>query len=370
MRVMRILPISLALLLGASLFAQGDNAIVLELQPTAGLPRNSEGGFAQLAGGRILFHYTQYYGGNGDHHAARIVGIHSDDDGRTWSAPREIVGGVDGRGLNVMSVSLLALPRGRVAMFYLLTKSREDCRPYLSWSDDGGDTWSPPRLLIDAPGYFILNNDRVIRTRTGRIILPMNSHRMAGTRGDAVWYYSDDDGATWRESLSRWGTAEGKSGLQETGSVETAGGSLLSWTRTDLGSQYVFRSVDNGETWSAPAPSKLISPLAPASIRRLPNSRELLAVYNDHSGQFPFRPGMRTPLVAAISVDDGRTWPYRRILEDDTSLWYHYTAIHCSPESVLLAYNVGADEMARLSGSLRLRRIPYSWLPKPEQPPR
>lgn len=365
---MRFFALGLGLFFSATLFAQTENQVVLELRPTAGNPRNSEGGFAQLKDGRILFYYTQFYGGNRDHSAARVVGIQSDDDGRTWSAPREIIQGVDGRGLNVMSVSLLTLASGKLALFYLFTKSTEDCRPYVAYSEDGGATWSAPRLVIDSPGYFILNNDRAIQTSRGRIILPMNSHRMAGTRGAAVWYYSDDEGATWQESLSRWGVAEGKSGLQESGAVETAAGALFSWCRTDLGSQYQFRSADDGKTWSAPAPSALLSPLSPASVKRLPNSRELLAVFNDHSGQFPFIKGRRAPLVAAVSSDDGQTWPRRKLIEGDNSIWYHYIAIHCSADAVLLAYNVGDDEMARLSGPLRVRRIEYSWLPTAKAP--
>lgn len=361
---MKFAALGLAMLLTGSLAAQSDNQVVLELRPTRENPRNSEGGFAQLKSGRILFYYTQFYGGNHDHHAARIAGIHSDDDGRTWSAPREIIRGVDGQGLNVMSASLLTLASGKLALFYLFTKSTEDCRPYIAWSADGGESWTPPRLAVHLPGYFILNNDRVIQTRSGRLIMPLNSHRMAGTRGAAGWWYSDDEGATWRESLSRWGIAEGNSGLQENGVVETPGGALFSWARTDLGSQYQFRSTDDGKTWSAPEPSGLVSPLSPASIKRLPGSDALLAIYNDHSGQFPFVAGKRTPLVAAISSDDGRTWPERRLVEGDTRLWYHYIAIHCSRESVLLAYNLGDDAMAKLTGPLRMRRIERSWLPR------
>ncbi len=361
---MKFIALGLGLFLFGALSAQTENQVVLELRPTPGNPRNSEGGFARLKSGRILFYYTQFYGGNRDHSAARVVGIQSDDDGRAWSAPREIIQGVDGQGLNVMSVSLLTLASGKLAMFYLFTKSTEDCRPYVSFSTDDGAVWSKPRLVIDSPGYFILNNDRVIQTSSGRILLPMNSHRMAGTRGAAVWYYSDDEGATWQESLSRWGVAEGKSGLQESGVVETAGAGLLSWARTDMGSQYQLRSADNGKTWSAPSPSTLVSPLSPASIKRLPNSRDLLAVFNDHSGKFPFVKGRRAPLVAAISSDDGQTWPLRKLIEGDNSIWYHYIALQCTPDAILLAYNVGDDEMARLSGPLRVRRLEYSWLPK------
>jgi Neuraminidase (sialidase) len=54
-------------------------------------PRNSEGSFATLASGRVIFIYSQFYGGNGDESPARLVRIHSDDQGRTWSAPVTVV---------------------------------------------------------------------------------------------------------------------------------------------------------------------------------------------------------------------------------------------------------------------------------------
>lgn len=360
--------LGLALLAATLLRGSDGNAIVLELKPTADIPRNSEGAFATLRDGRILFCYTQYYGGDHDHSAARLAAIESRDDGLTWGEPRTILRGPDGEGLNVMSVSLVRVASGKLLLFYVYTKSAEDCRPFVCESADEGRTWSAPRGVIAAPGYFILNNDRAVQTSTGRLILPLNQHRRAGERGVAVWYFSDDEGATWRKSASEWGVADGKSGLQESGVVETADGSLYSWCRTDLGSQYACRSRDGGVTWSEPKPSELISPLSPASIKRLPGSPGLLAIYNDHSGRFAYVAGRRTPLIAAISMDGGQTWPFRKAIESDTNQWYHYTAIHFTPGAMLVAYNAGQDQMAQFRSPLRIRRILSSWLPRAEAP--
>jgi hypothetical protein len=41
--------------------------------------------------GRILFFYTQFHGGTSDANPARIVRIHSDDGGRTWSQQPVVV---------------------------------------------------------------------------------------------------------------------------------------------------------------------------------------------------------------------------------------------------------------------------------------
>lgn len=370
--------LAIATLLVASLRAAPANRVVLDIPPTPEHPRNSEGGFATLPSGEILFVFSQFYGGGGDSNGARLVEVRSSDGGRSWGQSRLLV---DNQGyLNVMSVSLLRLASGRLAMFYLVKKSCVDCHPYLTVSTDEGRTWSSPRLVFDAPGYFVLNNDRVIQTGHGRLILPVSFHRARhpvaeetslDDRAIDLWYLSDDDGATWREADSWWALPEPSgSGLQEPGVVELADRSLFSWARTDVGEQFGFRSVDGGKTWSAPEPTELRSPCSPASIKRLPNSSALLAIYNDRpkGSGLPAADALaaRWRLVAAVSNDGGRTWPSWKLLEDKPNFEFSYAAIHFVDDAVLLAYRVGGTpdknyEQDRVS--LRIRRIDLSWLP-------
>jgi hypothetical protein len=352
--------------------AAGQNSVVFNLEPTREHPRNSEGAFVTLQSGRLLFLYTQFYGGAGDHSPARIVVIESDDAGRTWSQTPKVV--VENRGgANVMSVSLLRLRSGKIALFYLLKNSWIDCRPYVQLSGDEGQTWSEPKLMCGAPGYFVMNNDRVIQLAAGRLVAPLASHRARGTdpnssrsfdaRAVALWLLSDDEGGTWREA-DTWVALPAvptRTGLQEPGVVELADGRVLGWFRTDQGAQFACGSKDAGKTWSLPAATELASPTSPASLKRLPNSSDLLGVWNDHSGQFPMVKGKRTPLVAGVSSDDGRTWPLRRLLEGDPDGWYCYTAIHFTGDAVLLAYCAGDSKVGGLN-RLRIRRVGLDWL--------
>ncbi|MDB6170600.1 MAG: glycosyl hydrolase repeat-containing protein [Verrucomicrobia bacterium] len=346
-----------------------------DIEPTAEHPRSSEGSFATLRSGRIIFCYSRFYGGGEDSSPSAIAEIHSDDRGKTWSAPRIVVPTGDNQ--NVMSVSLLRLASGKLALFYLAKKNKWlDCHPYVRFSDDEGATWGPAVKIGAAPGYFELNNDRAVQLRSGRLILPVSLYRATGTtdtqaswdsRAIILWYFSDDDGATWTESSTWWSIpAVSRSGLQEPGVVELADGTLFSWSRTDQGAQYGFRSRDRGQTWSAPVPTELKSPESPASIKRLPGSDALIAVFNDHSGRFPFPlpAKKRTPLVVALSTDGGDTWPTRQLLEDDPSGWYCYTAIHFTDEGVLLAYCASTQGLPHLS-RLRIRLVPWNWLQLP-----
>lgn len=349
------------------------NDVVLDINPSKDNPRNSEGSFATLNNGHVLFCYTRFYGGAADHSAAHIVGIESADGGATWGAQREIVANEGAS--NVMSVTLLRLKSGRLALFYLRKNNWIDCRPHVRFSDDEGATWGQPTLMLEAPGYFVLNNDRVIQLSDGRLVAPLGFHRSRLSdpnssksfdgRALDLWCLSDDEGRTWREAKSWWAipVASG-SGLQEPGVVELSDGSLLGFARTDQGRQYEMRSKDRGETWSPPQPGPLASPTSPASIKRMPGSTRLLAIYNDHSGKFPFEKGKRTPLVSALSDDGGATWQSHKAIETDPGGWYCYCAIHFVGDHVLLGYCAG-DKIVGGLNRLRIRRVPIGWFDAP-----
>lgn len=348
-----------------------ENEVVLNIEPSGDNPRNSEGAFITLKSGRILFVYTRFLGGAADDSPAQLVSIHSDDDGQTWSREPGLVVANPPRA-NVMSASLLRLRSGNIALFYVAKNSLLDCRPVMRISTDETKTWSEPQPVGDAPGYFVLNNDRVIQLRGGRLVVPLAFHRSRGSdpknyrsldmRAIALWYWSDDEGGNWREADDWWALpVQTHTGLQEPGVVELADGRLFSWMRTDQGAQFACSSADGGKHWSPPEKTGLQSPESPASIKRLPGSSDLLALYNDHSGRFPFPQGKRSPLVAAISSDGGKTWPRRQLVEADPTGWYCYTAIHFVGEAVLLAYSAGDGKVGRLN-RLRLRRIGLNWL--------
>lgn len=371
----------LAGILPMSVFPASDDTLVFELAATRENPRNSEGAFLALRSGRILFAYTQFYQGGADESPARIVSVYSDDAGRSWSKKPEVL--VENHAAqNVMSVSFLRCQSGRIALFYLVKNSLLDCRPYVQFSEDEAKSWSAPKLTVEAPGYFVLNNDRVIQLASGRLVMPLAYHRSRATdpknyrtmdyRAITIWYLSDDEGQTWREADIWWGpTQPSRSGLQEPGVVELSNGHLFSWLRTDQGSQFGCYSTDGGISWSPPAATALQSPTSPASIKRIPGSPDLLAVYNDHSGRFPFTPKRRTPLVTAVSKDDGKTWITPAVIENDPAGSYCYTAMHFTEDALLLGYfDFRASQQNPLANRLLIRRIPMQLPAVPSTPPR
>ena len=343
-----------------------ETGTLLIIEPNEGNPRNSEGDIIELKDERLCLIYTRFTGGSGDHAAADLVMRISEDDGKSWSDDHVVV--EHPGGLNVMSVSLLRLANGNIALFYLRKTSKEDCRPLMRISSDEGKTWSQPTVCItDKVGYYVLNNDRAVQLRSGRLILPVAWHQGPGqardTAGIIMCYLSDDNGKTWRRSKDSFkGYApDGKRiTVQEPGVVELKDGRLMMFMRTNAGSQYICHSHDSGETWSKAQPSSLASPLSPASIKRIPWTDNLLCIWNDHSGLHRYPAGRRTPLCVAISKDEGKTWSRSRIIEGDPEGWYCYTAITFVDDQALLAYCAGDRKIGGLN-RLKVLAVPKDW---------
>ena len=346
-------------------------SVALELPPGPNNPRNSEGAFIPLKDGRIMYVYSRYYGTSAsDHATADLAARYSSDKGKTWSDTDETIVKNHG-GMNVMSVSLLRLKSGEIALFYLLKNSTKDCRPLMRRSFDEGKTWSEPTCCItDDVGYYVLNNDRVIQLKSGRLLFAVSKHGFDGSKfdnlGRVTTFSSDDNGKTWQRGKSLLEVHDAKGtfkAAQEPGVVELKDGSILLWIRTNAGCQYMSRSTDGGVSWSTPEPSALVAPLSPATIKRLPTG-DLLAVWNDHTKRPDeakkgpsWAHGRRTPLTTAISRDEGHTWTHVRNLEDDPAGWYCYIALQPLDDGTALLGYCAYSGLAHT----RLVKVPVDW---------
>lgn len=337
---------------------------VLVLSPSPENKRNSEGSFITLRDGKLLFIYTHYgSGGNGDHDSACLKGRISGDGGKTWSEKDQLILENEGA-MNIMSVSLLRLRNGSIALFYLRKNSTEDCIPVMRLSANEGESWGPPvECITDRKGYFVLNNDRAIQLSGGRIILPVALHKVPG---DPTWnnkaklfcYYSDDNGQSWAAGNQVPDTTAIIT--QEPGVIEMKNGQLLMFIRASGGYQQFALSADRGVTWSHIGSLGVASPLSPASIKKIPSTGDWLMVWNNNDGSRPQTKGERTPLTVAVSRDEGKTWPYITDIETDPDGWYCYTAIHFYKRHVLLGYCAGSQQAGTHLDVAAIRRIRVS----------
>lgn len=346
---------------------------VLRLSPGDGNPRNSEGDFIRLKNGQWKFIYTRFSAGTSDHAAAQLVSRTSHDGGASWSDEDQPEVANEGQ-WNVMSVSLLRLADGRIALFYMRKNSLSDCRPVLRISDDETATWSDPVEIVpdDQMGYYVLNNDRVIQLQDGRIVVPLALHNRPGQdqpdwAGQITSFHSDDAGQTWQASqtLQKAFTADTQPRrimAQEPGVIEMADGRLQMWIRTDAGEQYRCWSDDRGETWGKFEPMGLASPRSPASIERIPGTADWLAVWNDHSHLAVKERTQRTPLCFAISQNQGHSWSEPQVLAADPQGWYCYTAIDFADDQVLFGHVAGTQAPDQHLATSELKRLPLDSL--------
>lgn len=350
--------------------------ILLDLAPQPANPRNSEGAFAEFKDGSLLFIYSKFEGdSSADNAPAGLAFIRSTDGGTSWSEPEALLSAADDAAENIMSVSLLWLNSGDLGLFYFIRKGFDYGKLHLRRSSDAGKSWSQPTSCIPATGYYVTNNDRVIRLASGRLLVPAGYHRTVNRpaseqqtwdmRSTAIYFYSDDDGKSWQESnLATVNARATRSGLQEPGAIELANGLLYGWARTDLGVQYEMFSSDGGKTWTTPQPSRFSSPCSPLSMKRDPGTGHLVAVWNPVP-EYITRPkpkeswtGGRTPLVCAVSRDNGESWSEPLLLEDDPQSGFCYTAMHFYQGDLLLAYCAGSVADGGCLNRLRIRRLP------------
>jgi|GEM_PF-103212 len=343
---------------------------LMAIEPNEANRRNSEGDIVELADGRLCLVYTRYTDGKRDHSPAVLAMRTSADGGRTWSGDRILVPN-EGK-CNVMSVSILRLDSGELLLFYSRTDEKlRRSTTFVRRSDDEFRTLGDPVRVTWLEGYHVVNNDRVLKLSTGRLIVPAGLHtgfdeagRITDFSSKAVvmTYYSDDGGRTWQRSRTEITPVDKRElVLQEPGVVELKDGRLWMYMRTSHGFQYGCHSGDGGVTWSKPRPTPLASPLSPATIERIPWTGDLLCVWNDHSGAHPFPEGRRAPLCAAISSDEGLTWRPSRVIEGDPGGWFCYTSMTFLEDRVLLAYCAGDRQVGRLS-RLKVTALSRDWI--------
>lgn len=238
-----------------------------------------------------------------------------DDDGNTCGNPCPVVDRRTGTIWLLMTWNLGQDHEPRI----IAQQSRDTRRVFVARSEDDGLTWSAPRQITattkqtnwtwyaTGPGAGIQIQHGPHR---GRLVIPCD-HIEAGTRH---YYshviYSDDQGATWR-----LGGTTPHHQVNECEVVELSGGRLLLNMRNYDRSQRTRQqavSDDGGLTWRDQRHvPELIEPICQASIRR-------------HSWAAGGEPGVllfsnpaaprRERLTIKASFGEGQTWPVARLL--------------------------------------------------------
>ena len=197
----------------------------------------------------------------------------------------------------------------------------------LRTSTDNGATWSKARLIEPEHGLHNQVIANVFRTREGAIIV--NCDAVPGGNGGSAIHVSRDGGRTWVDpgkGRPQPKFVAGASGAWIAGihasTAQLADGRLMSLGRGDAIDGHMPKSFssDLGENWTYE--SSGLPPIGGGQrlvLRRLAEGPLLLASFaekmtvKDAEGKDREVSG----LFGALSFDEGKTWPARRLITDD-----------------------------------------------------
>ncbi len=335
--------------------------------------RTTSGTLLAFAEGRVL--------NCGDAADIDIVLKRSTDGGRTWGPLQVVNEGAGDTHGNPAPLVDRRTGRILLAETYNTGRTDAgNCRipcdrtPHLQYSDDDGRTWSRPRDLSDEilPGdwnswYATGPVHGIQLTRgehAGRLVFGVNTETWNGSRvsaNHAALVVSDDGGDHWRiGATDTWPIEEDGTFRQKPSEVtltERADGALLVSGReqdgTDLGHRAQTFSTDGGDSFATPfrALPDLYTPQVQGATLRL-GGRMLLSA--------PADPDRRRTMMVRSSYDGGRTWESVDRGTVVTTDWSGYSDMaEIDGSAVGLLYEGGA---ADARDEIRFARFTEDWL--------
>ena len=276
--------------------------------------------------------YLVYYGGDGEYaESTAVFGSRFRKGEKTWSKPLKIAShplGSLGNGV------VWQAPDGLVWLFFVV-------RPGATWSSsrisakvssDGAHSWSDSFPISFEEGTMVRSHP--VALNDGDFLLPVYLETGKNTEFTAATTCSfflrfNPKTKTWKES----NRIHSRLGNLQPSAVQLDDQNLIALCRRggDYNARndaYIVRteSHDGGLTWSEGRDSEFPNPHAAIDLIRLKNGH-LLLVYNDSMND-------RTPLTAALSTDNGKTFPHRRNLIGGPGDFGYPTAIQ-TPDGML-----------------------------------
>jgi len=260
-----------------------------------------------------------------------------------------------------------------------LAMSWENYKVYVTHSDDQGTTWSEPKDVTSevwnpswprppAPILAIWTGPGVgiqieHGSHAGRLVIPVHLRRhplLKAEQNEAACFFSDDHGKSWQYSKNSTGFGN------EPQVVELTDGRLMLNQRHYLAVEkrkpgepryrLISYSSDAGATWSPSKPDdELIDPSVQASLLRYawaekddPKDKGVLLFAN------PADPGKRALMTVRASFDDGANWPVKRVVREGPSAYS--SLVRQADGAIGLLYE------AERYGSITYARFNLAWL--------
>jgi len=255
-------------------------------------------------------------------------------------------------------------------------------------STDNGATWSEPRLVNPRRNDPWESNQpiaSVLRFGDGSLVLPSDAPLRRSGGGTALWM-SSDEGNTW--AISK-GTIAGI----HASVIELRDGRLLAFGRSLRRNAYdnslpMSVSGDRGATWEySESPFPAIGGGQRLVLRRLKEGPLLMVSFTEslpRNGKLrgrTFRNNEGNEFIgygmfAALSFDEGETWPVRKLLAPDEGEYqtaghtrqFRADATHAEPRGYLAATQTPDGVIHLISSGLHYR-FNLAWLKIPNEAP-
>jgi predicted neuraminidase len=281
-------------------------------------PYKHPASMTELANGDL---YLVYYGGAGEYAIETAVFGSRLKKGETkWSDPRPIARDPF---RSVGNGVIWEAPDGVVWLFYVVRfgETWSTSRVEVKISRDGAESWSDASVLSLEEGTMVRN--RPIVRSSGDYLLPVyhetgHDPEKVGADSTSLFLRYQPAKRVWTKT----GPIRSPKGNIQPAVVELEANHLIAYCRRGgdydpktIG--YIVRaeSHDGGLTWSEGKDSAFPNPNAAVEFLKLKSGR-LLLIFNDSMTG-------RTPLTAALSEDQDRTWTSRRnIREGDGDFGY------------------------------------------------
>jgi len=270
-------------------------------------PYKHPASITELANGDL---YLVYYGGQGEYATdTGVFGARLKAGTSQWTAPSAIA---HDPFRSLGNAVIWQAPDGLVWLFYVVRwgSTWSTSRIQAKVSHDGAETWSDSFVISETEGDMV--RGRPIVLDTGEYLLPIyhetgRDTERVGADSTSEFLRFDPKARTWRPS----GAIHSAKGNIQPAVVQLTHDHLIAYCRRGGGYEpvtdgYIVRSEswDGGKTWSEGKDTALPNPNAAVDLLRLQNGH-LLLIYNKSMNQ-------RTPLTAALSLDDDKTWAHHR----------------------------------------------------------
>ena len=244
-----------------------------------------------------------------DHGDIDLVLRRSSDGGRNWS-PLQVIWE---EGTETIGNPSPVVDRKTGVIWLPFTRNND--RVFVTKSEDDGRSWSKPREItadVKRPGWtwYATGPGHAVQLKSGRLLIPCDHRESGEPTGNSHSHviYSDDQGATWRLG----GSAVLKT--NECTAVQLENGDVYLNMRSYFGKnrRAIAHSRDGGLTWSETThDAALIEPVCEGSAVRLTDTARFAKSRILFSNPASVR---REKLTVRLSYDEAKSWPRRRVL--------------------------------------------------------